>query len=105
MEIANGRGIFTGLIICISEKLKNQLVAFALLISSLFFDLGKQNPYPVICSQHKRVRCPANLLNVAWLVKRAPHTAQLDRWSSEWMRRWRPNDPGELRARPQTGHI
>lgn len=62
-------------------------VAFALPISSLCFDLGKQNPHPVICSQTERFRWPANLLNVAWLVKRAPHTAQLDLWSSEWIRR------------------
>lgn len=79
-------------------------VAVVLPFSSTHFDLGEQNPPPVICSQHKKVRCSANLLNVAWLVKRVPHTAQLDRWSSEWIRRWRPNDPGELRARPQTGH-
>ncbi|KFU86650.1 hypothetical protein M959_13326, partial [Chaetura pelagica] len=46
-----------------------------------------------------------DLLNVAWLVKRAPQTAQFDSWSSEWMRRCRPRDPGELRALPHTGHM
>lgn len=46
-----------------------------------------------------------DLLNVAWLVKRAPHTAQFDSWSSEWIRRCRPREPGELRALPHTGHM
>ncbi|KFP80653.1 hypothetical protein N311_07214, partial [Apaloderma vittatum] len=27
------------------------------------------------------------------------------RWSSEWIRRCRPRDPGELRALPHTGHM
>ncbi|KFO63407.1 hypothetical protein N302_09697, partial [Corvus brachyrhynchos] len=45
-----------------------------------------------------------DLLKVAWLVKRAPQTAQLDSWSSEWIRRCLPRDPGELRALPHTGH-
>lgn len=45
-----------------------------------------------------------NLSKLLVSVKRAPQTAQLDRRSSEWMRRWRPSEPGELRARPHTGH-
>lgn len=41
------------------------------------FDLGRQHLLPVTAEQ--KARCPTNLLKVAWLVKRAPHTAQLDR--------------------------
>lgn len=52
LGISNGTGIFTSFITCISEE----SVALALPISSLSFDLGKQNPHRVICSQSTRVR-------------------------------------------------
>lgn len=103
LGLCDGIGILPSLLTCTSKE--HASAAFALPMPSLCFDFRKQNSHPVICSQHNRDKCPADLLKVAWLVNRAPHTAQLERWSSEWIKRWRPNDPGELRARPQTGHM
>lgn len=73
------------------------MTSVSLKATHLIFNVGTLDPLTS--------RGDPDLLNVAWLVKRAPHTAQFDSWSSEWIRRCRPRDPGELRALPHTGHM